>query len=397
MDGPPGARVLCVAGVSERQARLVFEKARRMVQLNPVLAERVQLFQDKLYAPHHDGVLAPLPADADALQGYEPTFCVVDELAVVTKGVWEAMSLGASKRGDSVLLAISTPPIEPDSIMRTLVEYGRDSGDAAFGLVEYAAPAGCDLEDRTAWRAANPALGDWLDVEAMAASLPPVTRESMFRLFRLGQWVEQAEEPWIPAELWASVATGQPIPDGADVVLSLDGSHSQDTTAVTAATVAETPHLDVVGLWQAPEGAQDWRVPVLEVEDAIRAACKRYRVVEIAADPFRWTRTLQVLQEEQLPVLEFPQGPARMTPATVDLYEAVVNRQVTHSGDPRLARHVTSAVVRADSRGTRIQKDDPKHGRRHIDLAVAAVMAHDRARHHAAQPKGQVFFLEDFP
>src|SRR5512132_1681578 len=44
MDGPPGARVLCVAGVSERQARLVFEKARRMVQLNSELAERVQIF-----------------------------------------------------------------------------------------------------------------------------------------------------------------------------------------------------------------------------------------------------------------------------------------------------------------------------------------------------------------
>jgi phage terminase large subunit-like protein len=70
MDGPLGARVLCVAGVSERQARLVFEKARRMIELNTVLAEQVQVFQDKLVAPHHDGVLAPLPADADALQGY---------------------------------------------------------------------------------------------------------------------------------------------------------------------------------------------------------------------------------------------------------------------------------------------------------------------------------------
>jgi hypothetical protein len=32
-----------------------------------------------------------------------------------------------------------------------------------------------------------------------------------------------------------------------------------------------------------------------------------------------------------------------MTPATTGLYEAVVNGAVTHSGDPRLARHIGNA------------------------------------------------------
>jgi hypothetical protein len=41
-----------------------------------------------------------------------------------------------------------------------------------------------------------------------------------------------------------------------------------------------------------------------------------------------------------------------MTPATTALYEAVVNRQVTHDGDKRLARHVSNAVLKADSRGS---------------------------------------------
>lgn len=67
-----------------------------------------------------------------------------------------------------------------------------------------------------------------------------------------------------------------------------------------------------------------------------------------------------------------------MTPATVGLYEAVVNRLVTHSGDPRLARHMAHAVVKVDARGTRLVKS--KAPGRRIDLAVAAVMAHDRAR-----------------
>lgn len=79
----------------------------------------------------------------------------------------------------------------------------------------------------------------------------------------------------------------------------------------------------------------------------------------------------------------------RRTPATTATYEAVVNRQVTHSGDPRLARHASHAVVKTDSRGTRLAKEH-KHSRRRIDLAVAAVMAHDRARYHASQPRAQI-------
>jgi hypothetical protein len=43
-------------------------------------------------------------------------------------------------------------------------------------------------------------------------------------------------------------ADPRPIPDGAEVVLALDGSFSQEATAVVAAEVGEVPHLDVAGL-----------------------------------------------------------------------------------------------------------------------------------------------------
>ena len=67
-----------------------------------------------------------------------------------------------------------------------------------------------------------------------------------------------------------------------------------------------------------------------------------------------------------------------MTPATTGLFEAVVNGQVTHSGDPRLARHIGNCTLKEDARGTRLTKDR-KHSTRRIDLAVATVMAHARA------------------
>jgi phage terminase large subunit-like protein len=95
-------------------------------------------------------------------------------------------------------------------------------------------------------------------------------------------------------------------------------------------------------------------------------------------DPFRWARTYQALEAQGLPIVEFPQSPQRMTPTTQRFYEAVLNAGLTHSGDPRLARHIDNCVLKVDARGSRLAKDT-RNSPRKIDLAVAAVMALDRA------------------
>src|SRR5690606_29470221 len=99
---------------------------------------------------------------------------------------------------------------------------------------------------------------------------------------------------------------------------------SEDTTALVAATVAAEPHLDVVQVWAKPVDDPEWRVPILEVEQAIRDACRTWDVVEVVADPFRFARTLQVLESERLPVVEFPWSTSRITAATGDFYNAAV-------------------------------------------------------------------------
>jgi phage terminase large subunit-like protein len=373
-DGVEGAQVLVVAS-DERQARIIFRTAKRMVELDRDLSARVQVFADHLLEPRTDSIFMALPADAGSLQGWDPSMALVDELHVVTDDTFEAMAARAGKRDRSLLLAISTPPkAGDDGVMRRLVDHGRDGDDPSFYFAEFAAPAGCAVDDEDAWKVANPALDDFLHRDALRATLPPKMRENAFRRYRLGQWVG-VDAAWLPDGAWAACADATiTIPDGAEVVLAFDGSFNGDTTVLTVATVAELPHIDLVECWEAA-GAQ---VPIVDVEAAIRAACRRWRVLEIAADPFRWARSLQLLDGEGLPVLEYPQSPGRMAPATARFYEAVVNGALTHSGDSRLARHVGNAVLKEDARGSRLAKER-KDSPRRIDAAVAAVMAMDRA------------------
>ncbi len=375
-DGVEGAQVLTVAS-DERQARIVFNAARRMVELNPELVARVQVFQDRLYVPGTDSVLAPLPAEPGALQGFDPSLCIVDELHVVGAPVWEAMSLASGKRDLSLVLAISTPAADSESVMWKLVEHGRVGDDPSFYFQEFAAPTGCDVADEDAWEAANPALDDFLHRDALRATLR-TSRESSFRRFRLGQWAG-AEDTWLPEGAWeACVDASAVVEDGAEVCVGFDGSYNGDVTALVVASVADRPHVDVVAVWERPEHAHGWEVPIVEVEDAIRQACRRWKVREIACDPFRWGRSMQVLEAEGLPIVEFPQSAARMTPATQRLYEAVTTKAMTHSGDRLLARHVANATLKVDGRGQRLSKEH-KHSTRRIDCAVALVMGFDRA------------------
>jgi phage terminase large subunit-like protein len=59
VDGPEGSNVAIVAGTAERQAKICFNTARRMVELNPLLQERVQIFQDRCSCRPITGACSP--------------------------------------------------------------------------------------------------------------------------------------------------------------------------------------------------------------------------------------------------------------------------------------------------------------------------------------------------
>ena len=101
-------------------------------------------------------------------------------------------------------------------------------------------------------------------------------------------------------------------------------------------------------------------------------------MLEVAADPYRWRRSLEVPDGDGIVVHEFFQTAARMGPATARFYQLVVDQELTHDGGTALARHVADAILREDSRGARLSKET-KDSPPRIDGAVAAVMAVHRA------------------
>lgn len=383
-DGEQGAEVYSVAG-SRDQARIIFDTAARMVQLDAHLRRHLTVQRYDILHRSSGSRYKVLASDAGNLEGLNPSCAIIDEVHVAgsDRRVWDVMNLGSGTREAPLVAGFTTPGVRygadgRDSLAWELydhtkrIEAGEISDPYFFGRV-WEAPAGCDVHDREAWHAANPALGDFLslaDMEAAALATP----ENEFRTKRLGQWVS-AQAAWMPYGSWDACRAESPA-EAMPVVLGFDGSFSGDATALVAATVEPNPYVSVLGLWERPQQASStWRVDREEVKTAIRDACATYDVREIVADPHLWVSELQQLAAERLPVVEYPQTPSRMVPAAQRFYEATTTGVMRHDGDPAMARHVGNTTVRPNGHLAKEHKDS---GRR-IDLAIAAVMAYDRA------------------
>lgn len=388
-DDTESAEVLCVA-TTEVQARIVFNRVRRMIELSTELSARVQVFADRMYLPQTDSTIAPLPAMEAALQGYSPTFAVVDELSFVPEEVWQSMTLASGKREHSLVLGISTPGDNRESVLWNLVDYGRNNPKSkSFYLKEFASPLDADISDESAWQIANPALGDFLSLDALRLDAS-TAREDAFRRFRMGQWTSGASA-WLSAEQWASCADpGHSVDSRQPVVLAFDGSISDDCTALTGCTVpvaGELPHLFTVQIWV--KDAPGWTVDRDEVDATLADSFDRYNVVELVADPYGWRDPLQRWAKRygNTRVIEFPSYVvSRMAPFTDSLATAIRQREVTHDGNPVMALHVANARAKTTSAGDVIVKDR-KMSPRKIDSAVTSVMAFGRANWHSANPR----------
>ena len=306
-----GARVLVVAQ-NDASARRLLATARRMVELSEDLSERAKVYKDRIVVPGTDSEFLAVASEQSAVEGEDLTLAIVDEIGFIEREVFEAAMLSTGKREGSKLVAIgtpSTPRMRDRSPLWELVVAGR-AGDPSVSLVEYGAPDECSVDDEDAWRVANPALDDWLKREDVRAMAPPKTREAEFRRARLGQWVAQSGESYMPAEAWRKCARkGVAIPPKTPVVLALDGSQRWDATVLVMASVSPVPHLQVAGYWFG-EHDPNYEVSHAEVEARVLELASVYNVREVTADPFLWQRTLQELDDEGLRVTKFSQSRA---------------------------------------------------------------------------------------
>lgn len=386
--GEKGSEIYSCAADRD-QARIVFGDAKKMIEAEPELMSQAKLYRDAIEIPSMGSVYRVLSSEAFTKEGLSPTLVVYDELhAAPNRELFDVMTLGMGARREPLLLAITTAGVKTDntgqdSVAYSLYQYGQkvargEIDDPSFFMSWWESPTESNHRDPEVWKLANPAFGDLNSVEDFESAVKR-TPEAEFRTKRTNAWVS-SQTAWLPNNAWESRFIKKEIDKDVPVILGFDGSFSGDASVIVGVTIEEVPHVFLVEAWEKqPEDTDDWRVDSLEVENSIIEACSRMNVKEIACDPFRWQRTMQVLQDAGLPIVEWPSTSAsRMIPACSKFYDAVVSEKLTNDGNPLLTRHISNAVVKVDRLGPRIVKEH-RGSPRKIDGAVASIIAFDRA------------------
>jgi phage terminase large subunit-like protein len=391
---------------SREQAGVIFDLCEKMVRQNPELYKIVKIVPSK---KEMIGIVCNVKYKAISSQsttahGLSPILAILDEVGQVRgpkDKFIEAIETAQGAHEKPLLIAVSTQANADSDLFSIWLDDAAFSKDPRIVSHLYAAPKDCDLMDKKAWRAANPALGkfrsgsDVRDFAKQATRMP--AKADTFRQFFLNQR-DQGLSRFLSASEWDQNNAKPYVEDGQRCFAGLDLSSSRDLTAL----VLVFPHdkgFDVIPYFWLPEkglkAKEDadkhpytlWAeqgvlrtipgkviIPAV-IAHTVAEVAARYDLQILAYDRWRINDMRRELDNigAQVSMTPFGQGFKDMAPAIDKLEQLVLEGRLCHGDNPILNMCANGAVTESDPAGNRkLTKDKSYHK---IDGLVALAMA----------------------
>ena len=391
---------------SREQASLVFKLAEKMVRLSPRLGQIIKIVpsQKSLVGLPMNVEYRAISAEAGTAHGLSPVLAILDEVGQVrgpTDSFIEAIETAQGAHDDPLLIAISTQAATDGDLFSIWLDDAANAKDRRIVSHVYTAPEDCEVMDKSAWRAANPALGEFRglkdleDFAKQAARLP--AKENSFRWLFLNQRIE-ATSPFLSRGEWEANKAAPEIDSGATCFAALDLSSSRDLTAFVMVFPDGDKYHVVPQFFMPADGIRDrakedkvpydvWAkqgfitlidgpviVPAI-VAQHVAEASENFDLQLLAYDRWRindFTRELDNIGV-QLPMQPFGQGFKDMAPAIDKLERLVVDHKLAHGDNPVMNMCAANAIAERDPAGNRKLNKAKSIGR--IDGLVALAMA----------------------
>lgn len=423
-DEEESAEIYSVAADRD-QASLVYNTAKRMVELQPLLSKRIDIIDSRkrLVYPKTNSFYQVLPGDAAGALGTNPHAVLFDEvLTQRDRHLWDSLRQGFGTRKQPLLIAATTAAYTTAAFALAEHEYGelierKPETDPARFVFMRNVPREWDWQDEgeppsfehpkgTGWYLANPALGDFLNInnlrsEAKEASEKPSAQNS-FRVFRLNQWVSQAER-WLDMSVWDAngAAFTREQMKGRECFAGLDLAATQDFTAWVllfkgSPTDPEADGFTVLPHFWIPRPAieartnmrdrmEQWqREGFLTVTDGVTTNydsildhvtedAESFRIRMIGYDPWNATHLINLIEERGQDTVKVPQTAPRLNDPCKALESALAERRMWHGGNPVLRWMADN--VELEITGDGLMKPSRKRSGEKIDGIAALVTA----------------------
>ena len=398
------------AAVSEDQTRNSWGPLLEMLRDGPVLdAYDVEPLDTFVNLPK--GRIEPVTSSSTSREGNRPVFVVMDqteEWRPNNGGVRLAATLrrNLGKTGGSSIESPNAFVPGEDSVAEKTAEYAaaiRDGRMKDAGLLDdhREAPPETDMYERESLRKGLEfAYGDsaveaggWVDLDRIIAEVwDPSTDPQDARRYYLNQ-ITYAADSWLSQPELKAIADPDVVVSKSDAItLGFDGSRGRsktkaDATALVGCRVSDG-HLFKIGIWEAPEGpgAQEWRVPEVEVEAAVAGAFRDFNVVGFYADPSMWDghvakweadhhRKLKVGFTRDSPIAFNVRAISKVVAGFASLHAASVHGEITYDGSYDLTRHFLNARRQVVRSGIVLRKPNDNYLAK-IDATYAAMLAY---------------------
>lgn len=398
------------AAVNEDQTRNAFDPLLEMLRQGPVM-DFYDIDPMETFVALPKGRIEYITAAATSKEGNRPVWAALDQTEGWVKSnggrkLADVIRRNAGKVGGTTVETPNAYRPGEGSVSEMTAEYQAqiERGEAReTGLLwdHVEAPADTDMGDREsllrglqfAYGDSARSAGGWVDLDRIMSEIwDPGTDPQDARQYYLNQ-VTHASDSWVSSpEMRAIIDRDKEIHDGDTIVLGFDGSRGRskgmaDATALVGMRVPDK-HLFEVGIWQRGQAdGQDWQPNPLEIDAVLDDTFHRFNVIGFYADPSGWNpqvaeweakygRRLRIRASRNEPIAAWPRGKdSRVTEYVERMRDAIVNREVTFDGSPRLLSHFLNARRRSTRSGYLLYKAYPDSPDK-IDGAYASMLAY---------------------
>jgi phage terminase large subunit-like protein len=405
------------AAVDRRQAALMFDEAVAIIEAVPEFAAvtRIKTGSQRRQVEVTAGLgvgskYEALSADARRGHGLAPSWWAYDEMAQTRdRKLFDALRTAMGKRKRCLGIILSTQAEDDEHPLSQLIDDGLNGIDASLVIDLTTVASTADVFDRDVIRAANPALGIFLDAETVFKEAEQARRlpsaESSFRNLRCNQRIAASADMLCTPAVWAQgdeAVDDAIFHDGRPVYGGLDLSGRLDLTALVIAAeddaqrihlkpFAWTPEKTLLTRTQRDGAPYDaWHragvlnaTPGLTIDyDYVLADIVRetegINLVRIGFDSWNINTLRQAMARNAiaLPLEPFVQGYKSYSPAIREFEVAATESRIVHGGHPVLRWCISNTVLvhmPGTPQGNRKPEKRRTYGR--IDLAVATLMA----------------------
>lgn len=417
-----GAQAYC-ACTKRDTAKIIYNCCKEIVNQNKALQQRLKIYKStyRIVNESKAGYLETLPAEADRMDGLNPSVCCIDEIGSMKDfDIVKRLQSGQGSRPEPLLFEIGSATDDMYSAGRQ--EYERADKilkgtaiDDTFFCIMYCLDTNDNWTDEKTYIKANPNLGVSVNAEFLhnlkVEAIQQPSLEGEFRTRNLGQWVSPINV-WIPYQTWNhSIDNAKKFKLTEEekskclIIGAIDLSERYDFSIYSKYFYSPTKQkFFAEHKMYFPEEQIDNKMkhdsPMIRkwielgyitptigsiidytaIFKDIKADLEKYEVREVLYDPYN-ASTLEAEIGPLVDLVEVKQNMKNMSPFAKDWEAAVINSEIVDD-NPVMKWMVSNASVYRDPNGNiKPIKDspDPSSPKR-IDAVITSVMCFGRMK-----------------